>query len=84
MTDNFDYPLRSLIDVQNNVILVWNFEDAPEALRKLSHHGGDEDGICWIPAGVYKPYWIEKLWNIFGEPDYVNFTDGQVVIWAHA
>lgn len=65
-------------------ILVWEFYEAPEFIRKLSQHGGDEDGICWIPSGVERPWWLEKLWNVYGEPDEVQFTDGTIVIWAHA
>jgi hypothetical protein len=31
-------------------IRVWPFHDAPEALRALSDHGGDEDWLALIPA----------------------------------
>lgn len=72
------------VDTPKNTILVWPFWDAPEFLRKLSENGGDEDGICWIPAGVERPWWIEKLWIHYGEPDKVRFTDGVLYIWAHA
>lgn len=32
-----------------NHIRVWRFDDAPEELRDLSHHGGDEDWLALIP-----------------------------------
>lgn len=44
-----------------NHIRVWEFHDAPEELRELSGHGGDEDWLALIPpklAGDYIP-WIE-------------------------
>jgi len=42
-------------------IRVWPFYDAPEELRALSAHGGDEDWLALIPpalADLYIP-WIE-------------------------
>lgn len=33
-------------------IKVWFFEDAPENLRALSPHGGDEDWLALIPAAL--------------------------------
>lgn len=71
-------------DTPKDVILVWDFWKAPKFLQKLSENGGDEDGICWIPNGHEKPFWIERLWNVYGEPDKIRFTDGVLYIWAHA
>jgi hypothetical protein len=34
---------------QTLVIKVWRFQDAPQRLRKLSRHGGDEDWIILVP-----------------------------------
>ena len=36
-------------------ILVWVFWDAPEELRALSDHGGDEDWLAEIPAQLADP-----------------------------
>lgn len=43
------------------VIRVWPFYEAPEELRALSEHGGDEDWLALVPeplAGAYLP-WLE-------------------------
>lgn len=71
-------------DGRNDVMLVWCWEQAPVFIKKLSDNGGDEDGVCWIPSGVEKPYWIDRLWDIFGGPQAIQFKDGLLVIWAHA
>ena len=56
----------TLLDTLKNsqvVILVFHFEDAPEALRQLSGHGGDEDWIAVVPPELVDvdPYipWLE-------------------------
>jgi len=70
-------------------ILVWRFEDAPETLRKLSTHGGDEDWLILFPPG-YDP--AETTW---GDPEHCVLGDwcnsrhtlpggGTVVIAAHS
>lgn len=46
-------------------IKVWKFEDAPEHLRALSAHGGDEDWLALIPAHL-KNEWIG--WMESGTP----------------
>ena len=68
-----------------NPILIWQFYDAPEHYRSLSTHGGDEDGVVFIPKGVEEPYWLEQLWCRYGDPDRVELPDGSgtVIIWAH-
>ncbi len=45
----------------NQVILVWRFEDAPEAYRELSPHGGDEDWLAYVPSSLCEEYigWLE-------------------------
>jgi len=72
-----------------NHIRVWRFQDAPEELKELSNHGGDEDWLALIPPKLKDAYipWIES--GSFGGyhvsrqchpelPEYV------VVIGAHA
>ncbi len=34
---------------RNKVILVWQWDDAPDELRALSQHGGDEDWVAFVP-----------------------------------
>lgn len=65
-------------------ITVWEFYEAPEFVQRLSTHGGDEDGIVWIPTGVRAPWWVEKLWMHYGPGiDAIRFKDGVIVIWSH-
>jgi hypothetical protein len=40
-------------------ITVWRFYEAPEELRNLSPHGGDEDWLAEIPQQMETPTWIE-------------------------
>jgi hypothetical protein len=39
--------------MDNKMIRVWRFQDAPADLQKLSPHGGDEDWLAVIPPGVF-------------------------------
>lgn len=41
----------------DSAIRVWRFEDAPEELRALSQHDGDELWVAWIPAEGEWPTW---------------------------
>ena len=45
-----------------NHIRVWKFKDAPEELRALSRHGGDEDWVALIPPQYANEYigWIDN------------------------
>jgi hypothetical protein len=64
---------------------LWEFYEAPEELRALSTHGGDEDGILVVPRGVNIPYWIERLWGPVNDPvEPIELPDGRrVYIWTH-
>jgi hypothetical protein len=69
-------------------IRVWRFEDAPEEYRALSEHGGDEDWVALVPAGLADEYlgWLEKG-SAFGYYDVqiARLPDGsEVRIGAHA
>lgn len=44
--------MRNQIDIKSRHILVWKFEDAPDHLKALSRHGGDEDWLALIPVGL--------------------------------
>jgi hypothetical protein len=41
-------------------IRVWRFQDAPEELRNLSTHGGDEDWLALVPP-ILNDKWIPWL-----------------------
>lgn len=72
-----------------NHIRVWRWEDAPEELKALSCHGGDEDWIALIPPLLKDEYigWVES--DAFGccrvsthtHPELPEYT---VRIGAHA
>lgn len=70
-----------------NAIRVWCFYDAPEILRALSEHGGDEDWLALCPPGSdQSPPWAEEG-GAFGCCDVRRheLDDGSVVlIGAHA
>lgn len=75
-------------DEQASMIQVWRYWDAPEALRALSDHGGDEDWIVVVPATlddlVRWSRWIAQI-DTGGEPQRVERSNGTVVyIGAHA
>lgn len=40
---------------ETNAITIWRYEDAPDALRRLSTHGGDEDWLAVVPRSLYNP-----------------------------
>lgn len=51
-------------------VKVWRWADAPDELRRLSRHGGDEDWVVYVPAEVARsPEWAEWL------PQWVKRTD---------
>ena len=70
--------------VKDKSIKIWEFEDAPEEFKALSEHGGDEDGIIFIPAGVKEPWWLESLWRSYGGEQRIENPEGTYIIWAHA
>lgn len=45
-----------------NHIRVWKFHDAPEELKSLSTHGGDEDWLALVPPRLASNYigWMEE------------------------
>jgi len=69
------------------MISYWEFRDAPEDLRHMSEHGGDEDWLAVIPHDMMTPHhWQSGTYcddNISRTPHpYVKGLD--VVIGAHA
>lgn len=74
---------RQIDDV---AITVWRWEDAPDDLRYLSNHGGDEDWVAVVPADMACPNWICEG-GPFGccSVSEHNLVDGETVyIGAHA
>lgn len=71
-------------------IRVWPWTSAPPSLTRYSTHGGDEDGVIWIPNKFLGetldgyPLWLEAIWRGYGSQDFFRFRDGMLVIWAHA
>lgn len=69
-------------------ILVWPYDEAPEQLRNLSPHGGDEDWVAHVPvhfASLWIP-WLDSGGS-FGCCDVSKheLSDGSVVfIGAHS
>jgi hypothetical protein len=51
-------------------ILIWPFYDAPEEMKALSRHGGDEDWVLAMPLGEYDPDTILSVeWGIVDRID---------------
>lgn len=73
-------------------IKVWAFHEAPEELRALSEHGGDEDWLAIVPPYFYKgwrnpPVWLER--GSFGcagidKHNHPTLPGWKVYIGAHA
>lgn len=70
----------------NTCINVWRFDDAPAAYKKLSDHGGDEDWVVFIPAGIEcLPLEIDTYYvQGWGHVCRAELADGAVLIFAHA
>lgn len=67
-------------------VTVWRFDEAPEELRALSSHGGDEDWLAVLPFGQTMPMWMAPG-SAFGVCDVSehDLIDGSTVcIGAHS
>ena len=66
-------------------ILVWRWADAPDELRALSGHGGDEDWVAVLPPGTERPQWADSG-TAFGvcDTEAHEFPDFTVLIGAHS
>ena len=73
--------------MEEKMIKVWSFEDAPQEYRDLSCHGGDEDWIAFVPESMKDDYigWMEEGTS-FGCCDVEEHVikGGVVRIGAHA
>lgn len=72
-----------------NHIRVWRFSDAPEELRDLSTHGGDEDWLALVPPLLANEYigWLDS--GSFGccdisKHDHPELPGYVIYIGAHA
>ena len=45
------------MEENNSFVRLWNFENAPDELKYLSDHGGDEDWIALVPASMKDKYY---------------------------
>ncbi len=61
----------------------WTWRQAPDAFRALSQHGGDEEGVAFVPTGIDEPWWLDRCWDMYGEPDRYEHPLGTVIIWSH-
>lgn len=73
-----------------NHIRVWRFEDAPEELKELSKHGGDEDWLALIPPKYANEYigWMEDGGSFgclyIGEHEHPELPGYKIRIGAHS
>ena len=69
-------------------LTLWRFDDAPEAYRELSEHGGDEDWLALIPAHMAEEWfpWMETgSWMGCSSVSEHPLPDGSIIrIGAHA
>jgi hypothetical protein len=70
---------------QYEPIVVWNFETAPAKYKELSSHGGDEDLVVFVPAGVDVRYdtWLNEG-RLGNRVSSYSVEGGIVLIAAHA
>jgi len=77
-----------MTQLTTTAIQVWPFRSAPKELRELSHHGGDEDWVVFVPTEIYQdfvymPRWIEVM-DSGCDPQVAHVNGGVVYIGAHA
>jgi hypothetical protein len=73
--------------MNDTMIKVWRFEDAPKEYQELSTNGGDEDWIAFVPTEMNDDYipWLESG-SSFGCccVDKYNVLGGTIHIACHA
>ena len=78
---------RQRLEEKAKTIQVWKWEDAPQAFRKLSQHGGDEDWVAFVPQALKDEtiWWMEEG-TPFGVCDVYSYpVEGGIIrIGAHA
>lgn len=79
----------AIIVKDDKCIKVWSWNTAPEELKKLSRHGGDEDWVAFIPDSIYEEDsyigWMESGTS-FGccDVSFHRILNGFVRIGAHS
>lgn len=73
------------------MIKVWRWADAPDNLRRLSRHGGDEDWVVYVPAAVARsrewewlPQWVLRTDACLDPQEIKRRGGARVYIGAHA
>lgn len=77
---------------QNEPIMIWEFHRAPESLRALSEHCGDEDYLAVVPPRFFQGWGSPPAWLEYGEfgcagidkHDHPTKPGYKVFIGAHA
>jgi len=72
---------------KRTAIMVWRFATAPEWMKKLSEHGGDEDWVALVPDSLGKdmPSWAQTGTEFGCCEVSAHKVDGAtVLIGAHA
>ena len=49
---------RDILGSDADTIRVWRWDQAPQCLKDLSQHGGDEDWVALIPPSHGRESWI--------------------------
>lgn len=67
-------------------IKVWYWNDAPEHLKSLSQHGGDEDWVALVPPNYphYIPWLYSDSFGACGDVSEHKTDEGTVYIGAHS
>lgn len=66
-----------------NIVIIWQFHEAPIELRGLSEHGGDEDFIALVPPNFTYVQFLEAP-AFANDVDEYKLSDGsRVLIGAH-
>lgn len=75
------------MSVKSVPIQVWPFHDAPDHLKELSPHCGDEDWLALVPPSITYVPWLEDYCRLFGACDtseHILDNGSRVYIGAHA
>jgi hypothetical protein len=74
-------------DAERPCVRVWRFYDAPDAYRRLSTHGGDEDWVAWVPpsmATIWIPWLTADAFVACDVSEYYLPDGAKIVIGSHA
>ena len=82
-------PVSLLID--DSIIYVWQFENAPEILKDEFNDDGDEDWICLVHPSFVKdyigkyslPYWVETMSSCHDPKKWLLKNGWMVVLGTH-